>query len=76
MERGFIALAAALPVIFGCVTGMFEAKVAIAAVEATGKNPEAADKIRSMAIVGAALSETCAIYCLLVSFLIIFVLGA
>lgn len=76
MERGLIALAAALSVMTGMVTGIFEGKVAIKAVEMTGKNPEAAEQIRSMAIIGAAISETCAIYGLLVSFLIIFVLGA
>ena len=76
MEKGIIALAAALAVMGGCVTGIGEAKVAMHAVDAIGKNPDASDQIRSMAIVGAALSETCAIYCLLVAFLIIFVLGA
>ena len=76
MERGLIALAAALSVMTGMVTGIFEGKVAIKAVEMTGKNPEAAEQIRSMAIIGAAISETGAIYGLLVSFLIIFILGA
>ena len=76
MERGLIALAAALCACAGCVTGIFEGKVAIHAVDAIGKNPDASGKIQSMAIIGAAISETCAIYCLLVAFLIIFVLGA
>ena len=53
-----------------------EGKIAIKAVESIGKNPDAADKVQSMAIIGAAISETCAIYCLLVAFLIIFILGA
>ena len=75
MEKGIIAISAALAVMTGMVTGIGEAKVAIHAVDAIGKNPDAADKIRSMALIGAALSETCAIYGLLVSFLIIFVLG-
>ncbi len=76
MERGIIAIAAALSVMTGMVTGIGEASVARQAVEAIGKNPDAADKIRSMAILGAAISETCAIYGMLVAFLIIFVLGA
>ena len=59
----------------GCITGIMEGLVAIKAVEAIGKNPDAADKVQSMAIIGAAISETCAIYCLLVAFLIIFILG-
>lgn len=75
MEKGIIAIAAALSVMTGMVTGIGEARVATHAVDAIGKNPDAADKIRSMAILGAAISETCAIYGMLVSFLIIFVLG-
>jgi F-type H+-transporting ATPase subunit c len=76
MEKGIIALAAALSVMTGMVTGIGEANVAVHAVDAIGKNPDAADKIRSMSIIGAAISETCAIYGMLVAFLIIFVLGA
>ena len=76
MEKAIIALAAALCVIAGCITGLMEGKIAIKAVESIGKNPDAADKVQSMAIIGAAISETCAIYCLLVAFLIIFILGA
>ncbi|MDO4940581.1 MAG: F0F1 ATP synthase subunit C [Erysipelotrichaceae bacterium] len=76
MEKGIIAIAAALCGMAGCVTGIFEGKVAIHAVDAIGKNPDASSKIQSMAIIGAAISETCAIYCLLIAFLLIFVLGA
>ena len=43
------------------------------AVEAVGKNPEAEGKIRSMLILGAAVAETCAIYGMLIAFLLIFV---
>ena len=43
------------------------------AVEAIGRNPEAEGKIRSTMILGIALSETCAIYGLLVAILLIFV---
>jgi F-type H+-transporting ATPase subunit c len=75
MEVALLAFAAALSVMTGMVTGIFEGKVAIAAVESIGKNPDASGKIQGMAIIGAAISETCAIYGLLVSFLIIFVLG-
>ena len=74
MEK--IAFAAAACVMMGCVTGVMEGLVAMKAVESIGKNPDASDKIQSMAIIGAAVSETCAIYCLLVAFLIIFILGA
>ena len=76
MEKAFIAFAATVCVVAGCITGLMEGKIAIKAVESIGKNPDAADKVQSMAIIGAAISETCAIYCLLVAFLIIFILGA
>ena len=76
MEKAFIAFAATICVLGGCITGLMEGKIAIKAVESIGKNPDAADKVQSMAIIGAAISETCAIYCLLVAFLIIFILGA
>jgi F-type H+-transporting ATPase subunit c len=75
MEKGLVAIGAALAVMTGMLTAIGEAGVARQAVESIGKNPDATDKIRSMAIVGAAISETCAIYGMLVSFLIIFVLG-
>lgn len=75
MERGLIALAAALAVMTGVVTGIYEGKVAIKAVEMTGKNPEAADKIRSVSIIGAAISETCAVYGLLVAIMILLIMG-
>lgn len=75
MELGIIAIGAGLAVMTGVSTAIGEGNVFAKAVEAIGKNPEAENKIRSMAIVGAAISETCAIYGLLVSLLIIFVLG-
>lgn len=73
MERGIVAIAAALAVMTGFGTALGEASVARQAVESIGKNPEASDKIRSMAIVGAAISETCAIYGTLIALLLIFV---
>lgn len=73
MEKGLIAIAAAVAVFTGFGTAFGEASVARQAVESIGKNPEATDKIQSMAIVGAAISETVAIYGLLVAILLIFV---
>lgn len=43
------------------------------AMEALGRNPEAAGDIRTTLIIGAALAEAIAIYALLVAILIIFV---
>ena len=71
MEKGLIALAAALSVMTGAVTGIGEAKVACTALEGIAKNPEAAGSLRSTMIIGAAISETCAIYGMLVAILLI-----
>ena len=46
------------------------------AVEAVGRNPEAEGKIRTMMILGIALTETVAIYGLLISIILIFVFPA
>ena len=69
MEKGLIAIGAGIAVF----TGLGEGTVAAHACDAIGKNPEAESKIRSTMILGIALSETCAIYGLLVSILLIFV---
>lgn len=76
LGRGLVAIGAAMAVLTGFSTGLGEARVAATAVEAIGKNPEAESKIRSTMILGIALSETCAIYGLLVAILLIFVVGA
>lgn len=71
--RGLIAIGAGLAVMTGMMTGLGQGFVAGKAVEAVGKNPEAEAKIRGMLILGAGIAETCAIYGLLISFLLIFV---
>jgi F-type H+-transporting ATPase subunit c len=76
ISTGLIAIGAGLAVMTGMMTGIGEGFVAGKAVEAIGKNPEAEGKIRSTMILGIALSETCAIYGLLVAILLIFVFGA
>lgn len=43
------------------------------ACEALARNPEMESKIRTMLIVGAAIAETSAIYCLIVALLLLFV---
>lgn len=43
------------------------------ASEAVARNPEVENKIRTMMIVGCAIAETAAIYCLIISILLIFV---
>ena len=72
IAQGLIAIGAGLAVMTGMMTGIGEGFVAGKAVEAIGRNPEAEGKIRSTMILGIALSETCAIYGLLVAILLIF----
>ena len=72
IAKGLIAIGAGLAVLTGMMTGIGEGFVAGKAVEAIGRNPEAEGKIRSTMILGIALSETCAIYGLLVAILLIF----
>ena len=73
INRGLVAIAAGLAVFTGVLTSIGEGMVAARACEAIGKNPEAESKIRSTMILGIALSETCAIYGLLISIILIFV---
>ena len=73
--RGMACLAAALAVFTGFSQGFGEGMVASAAVEAIGKNPEAAGQIRSNMILGIALTETTGIYGLLISILILFLIA-
>ena len=72
---GLIAIAAGIAVCAGLGTGIGEGICASKAVEAIGRNPEAEGKIRTTMILGIALTETVAIYGLLISFLLLFVYG-
>lgn len=71
--QGLIAIGAGLAVMTGLMTGIGQGYAAGKAVEAVGRNPEAENKIRSMLILGDAIAETCAIYGMLIAFLLIFV---
>ncbi len=71
--RGLVAIAAAIAVFTGFSTGFGEGNVGSKAVEAVGKNPEAVNQIRTIMILGDAISETCAIYGLLIAIILIFV---
>jgi len=74
-DLGLIAIGAGIAILAGLGTGIGEGIAASKAVEAVGKNPEAEGKIRTMMILGIALTETVAIYGMLIAFIIIFVLG-
>jgi len=73
ITRGLVAIGAGLAVCAGVLTGLGEGMCAAHACDAIGKNPEAESKIRSTMILGIALSETVAIYGLIVSILLMFV---
>ena len=73
IARGLVAIGAGIAVLTGFSTGIGQGYAAGKAVEATGKNPDAASKIRTMLLVGAGVAETCAIYGLLTAILLIFV---
>ena len=75
-DLGLIAIGAGIAILTGLGTGIGEGIAASKAVEAVGKNPEAESKIRTMMILGIGLTETVAIYGMLISFLIMFVLGS
>jgi len=70
---GLIAVGAGIAVLTGLMTGIGQGNAAGKAVEAVGRNPEAENKIRAMLILGDAIAETCAIYGMLIAFLLIFV---
>ena len=70
---GLIAIGAGIAVLTGLMTGIGQGNAAGKAVEAVGRNPEAESKIRAMLILGDAIAETCAIYGMLIAFLLIFV---
>ena len=75
-DLGLVAIAAGIAVCAGLGTGIGEGIAASKAVEAVGRNPEAEEKIRTMMILGIALTETVAIYGLLISIILIFVFPA
>lgn len=72
-DKGLIAIAAGIAVCAGMLTGLGEGIAASKGVEAVGRNPEAEGKIRTTMILGIALSETVAIYGLLIAFILLFV---
>lgn len=72
-DLGLIAIAAGIAVCAGLGTGIGEGYAAGKAVEAVGRNPEAEGKIRTTMILGIGLSETVAIYGLLISLMLMFV---
>ena len=72
-DKGLIAIASGLAIIAGLGTGIGEGIAVSKALEALGRNPEAESKIRTLMIMGVAMTETVALYGLLVSLILLFV---
>ncbi|PWJ47175.1 ATP synthase F0 subunit C [Faecalicatena contorta] len=65
-------IAAALALMNGLFTTFGQAKIAAQAIESIGRQPEAADSIRSVMFVGLAMAETSGIYGLLIAIIMLF----
>ena len=72
MERGLIALAAALVLaVIGTATAISQGRTASKAMEAIARQPEAAGDIRGSLILSLALMEAPTIYGMLVAFVLV-----
>ena len=72
--KGLAAIGAGIAVFTGFGSGIGEGNIAAHAMDAIGRNPEAASVIRSNMILGIALAETTGIYGFAIAFLIIIVM--
>ncbi len=74
-DLGLCAIAAAMAMMFGNFSSLGEAWICCHAIDGMVRNPEMAPKLRSTMMIAVALDESCGIYSLIVSILIIFVMG-
>jgi len=68
------AIGAAIAILCAAASSIGEGQLCTKAIEGMARNPEMYGKLRSSMIFGCALVETCGIYALLVSLLILFAL--
>ncbi|MGH1411615.1 ATP synthase F0 subunit C [Mycoplasma sp. (ex Biomphalaria glabrata)] len=74
-NRGLVGMGAGMATT-GCLgAGIGQGFSAGKASEAIGRNPEAAPKVRTIMIIGAAIAESGAIYSLLTALILMFVYG-
>ena len=66
-------LAVAIAILAVMPSAVFEGVICAHAVDGISRNPDAYSKIRTTMILGCALTETTALYALLISILILFV---
>ena len=74
-DVGKKAIGAGLAIISAGASSIGEGNLVAKAIEGMARNPEMYGKLRSSMIIGVALVETCGIYSLLISILILFVLN-
>lgn len=73
-DLGLKAIAAAIAIFSSGCSSLGEGLLVSKAIDGMSRNPEMYGKLRSSMIIGVALVETCGIYALLISILIIFVM--
>ena len=71
-DAGITALAVALTMLPGVAVALGQAKIAAEAVSGVARQPEASGKILQTMIVGQGITETAAIYALVIAFVLIF----
>ncbi|VEU76552.1 ATP synthase F0 subunit C [Mycoplasmopsis columboralis] len=72
---GLVAIGAGAAMIGAMGSAMGQGYAGGKAVEAISRNPEVEKKVRNMFIIVAAISESAAIYCLVIAFLLFFLGG-
>lgn len=75
MATALLAIAAAIAILGTMASSLGEAFIATKAIEGISRNQEAAGAIRSNMIIAMSIVETGAIYCLVISLMIIFFLA-
>ncbi len=73
--KAIASLSAGISILGGAGCAIGEGLTTARAVEAIGRNPDAAGKVRSTMIIGCALVETTGIYSLIISFLLLFLVA-
>ncbi|WP_033160261.1 ATP synthase F0 subunit C [Mycoplasmoides alvi] len=72
-DKGAAYIGAGLAMVGAAGVGAGQGYVAGRACDSIARNPEVESKIRTFLIIGAAISETSAIYALIIAFILIFV---
>lgn len=75
INLGLVAIGAGIAILTAGLSSIGEGWIACHAIDAMSRNPEQAPKFQSVMILAIALDESCGIYALIVSMLIMFVLG-